>query len=129
MPKRIITRIANADRALVILSIVGLLSYIVLLIVWMDTRNDTNQLAREALALAESNEQLIQGAKELASNVQEQRRNAIRTQCQEQNERHRELEEFVREQGQENPIVFQFIDKLAPLQDCDALVRELTNGG
>lgn len=122
MPKRLITKVLDLDRAFLILTAVALFSYIILFLGYYDQRNETKRLAQDALLLAENN-------KKLSMEIQEQRRQSIRLQCEDQNKRHVDIENFLIDQGQtqeDNPALFVFIDKLAPLRDCDQVVAELT---
>lgn len=70
-----------------------------------------------------------QQAEDLAEQIQQQRREFIRRDCEDQNQRHLDLEDYLRGQKitrAERPEVFAFVDALAPVRDCDKVVKDAT---
>lgn len=72
---------------------------------------------------------LALSAHKQAKTIQVQRHDTIFGNCVDQNARHRSLIDFLLDQKvtkKNNPVAYTFINKLAPLKDCYAVVRNAT---
>lgn len=117
MPQRIPRYLADhTGGAFLALTLAAALAFAVMLILYRDQANKTEELAKQSL--------------QLSLEIQQQRRDTIFTTCRMQNARHLDLARFLRKQGippRERPDVYVFINKLAPLQNCREVVRAATS--
>jgi hypothetical protein len=117
MPQRIPRYVADhTGGAFLLLALAAAFAFSVMVILYRNQANETERLAKQGL--------------QLSLEIQQQRRETIYNSCRMQNVRHLDLARFLRKQGippKEQPQVYVFIDKLAPLQNCREVVQAATD--
>ena len=126
MPQRIPRYIGNHIAGAYIITVFAL-ALSLAIILWL-YRDQAIKLEKQTT----KTEELAKQSFQLGLEIQQQRRITIFQSCREQNNRNAGLVAFLNKQGvtnKEQPLVYEFVDKLAPKRNCRLLVVKSTNSG